>query len=56
MREDMYAAIASEMLAFRSFTDAELDSLLKLLNKAWDACTKHDSAESGRAGTHAALI
>ncbi len=56
MREDMYAAIASEMPAFSSLTDAELDSLLELLNKAWDACTEHDSAESGRAGAHAALI
>jgi hypothetical protein len=56
MREDMYMAIASEMPAFGSLTDAELDSLLGLLNKAWDSCTKYDLAESRRAGTHAALI
>lgn len=56
MREAMYAAIASEMPAFRSFTDAELDSLLGLLGKAWDACAKHDLAESRRTGAHAALI
>ncbi len=55
MRDDMYAAIASEMPAFRSLEDVELDTLLSLLNKAWAACTEYDSAESGRAGTHALI-
>ena len=56
LREGMYAVIASEMPAFKNLTEAELDLLLELLNKAWAACTEHDMAESGRAATRAALI
>ncbi|HEY3734388.1 MAG TPA: MarR family transcriptional regulator [Streptosporangiaceae bacterium] len=56
MRDDMYAAIASEMPALSGLTDAELDSLLDLLNKAWAACMAHDAADPGRAPARAALI
>ena len=56
LREDMYAAIASEMPAFSKLTDDELDLLLSLLNKAWAACAEYDSSESRRAATRASLI
>lgn len=56
LREDMYAAIASQMPAFSGLSDGELDLLLSLLNKAWAACTDYDSSESGRTATRAALI
>jgi DNA-binding MarR family transcriptional regulator len=56
LREDMYAALAAEMPAFSGLTDAELDLLLRLLNKAWAACMEYDSSEPGRAATRAALI
>jgi DNA-binding MarR family transcriptional regulator len=48
MRAAMYAAIASDMPAFGGLTDAELRSLLGLLNKAWIACVDYDATESGR--------
>jgi DNA-binding MarR family transcriptional regulator len=56
MREAMYAAIASDMPAIGGLTDAELHSLLELLNKAWAACVEHDATELGRDAARAALV